>query len=76
MVSFSCVAKLLGNFECSANSWVKAVNPGWYAAREIPKTILIQKVREVAQVTRSIRQRPQTADPPKSTRNPRQQQFA
>nr|DAA02611.1 TPA_inf: HDC07194 [Drosophila melanogaster] len=52
MVSFGGVAKLLSSFECCASSWVKAVNPGWYEAREIPKTILIQKVRQVPQNTR------------------------
>ncbi|XP_016957252.1 uncharacterized protein LOC108029493 [Drosophila biarmipes] len=59
MVTFGCVAKLLSGFECCGNSWVKAVNPGWYEAREIPKTILIQKMRQVA---------PQTAEPPKKPR--------
>ncbi|XP_017040852.1 uncharacterized protein LOC108087806 [Drosophila ficusphila] len=73
MVSFGCVAKLLRGFECSGNTWVKAVNPGWYEAREIPKTMLIEKVRHVAQVTRPIRNRPQTAGPPKKVSS--RQQF-
>jgi len=72
MVTFGCVAKLLSGFECCANSWVKAVNPGWYEAREIPKTILTQKMRQVAQATRAIRQRPQTAEPPKKPKPQRQ----
>ncbi|EDW91591.1 uncharacterized protein LOC6531043 [Drosophila yakuba] len=73
MVSFGGVAKLLSSFECSASTWVKAVNPGWYEAREIPKTILIQKVRQVPENTRVIRQRPQTAEPPKKAPNQRRQ---
>ncbi|XP_016991486.1 uncharacterized protein LOC108053373 [Drosophila rhopaloa] len=75
MVSFGCVAKLLRGFECSANTWVKAVNPGWYEARAIPKTMLIEKVRQVAQTTRAIRQRPQTAEAPKKSTNPRRQPY-
>ncbi|EDX07721.1 uncharacterized protein LOC6735161 [Drosophila simulans] len=73
MVSFGGVAKLLRSFECSASSWVKVVNPGWYEAREIPKTILIQKVQHVPQNTRVIRQRPQTAEPPKKSTSQKRQ---
>ncbi|KAI8037247.1 uncharacterized protein LOC128256003 [Drosophila gunungcola] len=75
MVSFGCVAKLLSGFECRANTWVKAVNPGWYEARAIPKTILIEKVRQVAQATRVTRQRPQTAESSKKCSNPRRQPY-
>ncbi|XP_017125884.1 uncharacterized protein LOC108145165 [Drosophila elegans] len=76
MVTFGCVAKLLSGFECRANTWVKAVNPGWYMARAFPKTILIEKVRQVAQATtRVTRQRPQTAESPKKFSNPRRQPY-
>ncbi|KAH8401617.1 hypothetical protein KR009_006790 [Drosophila setifemur] len=74
MVTFGCVAKLLRSFQCSPNMWVQTVNPGWYSAREIPKTLLIEKVRNVAKVaqgpTKARRQIPKTAEPHKKPVEP------
>ncbi|KAH8269567.1 hypothetical protein KR018_009406 [Drosophila ironensis] len=68
MVSFGCVAKLLSGLEGSASMWVKTVNPSWYLARELPKTILCEKVTHRAQQasTRIVRLPPRTAGAPKT----------
>lgn len=75
MVSFGCVAKLLSGFECKANTWIKTVNPGWYEAREIPKTMLIEKVRQATQATRGMREKPKTAEPAKKVGTPMRQPY-
>ncbi|KAH8336832.1 uncharacterized protein [Drosophila kikkawai] len=79
MVSFGCVAKLLSSLECRSNVWIKTVNPNWYAAREIPKVILTEKVLQAAQATtskiRAMRDRPNTAEPPKKLGTPMSQPY-
>lgn len=43
MVTFGGVAKVLKGFQNGASIWVKTVNPGWYEARALPRTMLREK---------------------------------
>ncbi|KRF80011.1 uncharacterized protein Dvir_GJ26390 [Drosophila virilis] len=43
MVSAGCVAKLLSGMQMGSCYWLKRVNPYWYEAREVPKTMLSDK---------------------------------
>ncbi|XP_017865920.1 PREDICTED: uncharacterized protein LOC108615725 [Drosophila arizonae] len=46
MVNVGCVAKLLSGLHLGSSFWVKRVNPHWYEARELPKTLLSEKLAE------------------------------
>ncbi|KPU76011.1 uncharacterized protein Dana_GF27271, isoform A [Drosophila ananassae] len=65
MVTFGGVAKVLKGFQNGASIWVKTVNPGWYEARVLPRTMLREKkpkrVVESNKEVRPVRQPPKTA---------------
>lgn len=65
MVTFGGVAKVLKGFQNGASIWVKTVNPGWYEARALPRTMLREKkskrINESKKEERPVRQPPKTA---------------
>ncbi|ALC42064.1 CG42855 [Drosophila busckii] len=55
MVSPGSVAKLLGSFNVATSVWVKRVNPGWYEARQVPMTLLRERLIELPKINTRIK---------------------
>ncbi|XP_023177876.1 uncharacterized protein LOC111604170 [Drosophila hydei] len=65
MVNVGCVAKLLSGFHLGNGFWVKRVNPHWYEARQLPKTLL----REKLTANKTILQKARKASVRKNTKS-------
>lgn len=56
-MNLGCVARILSSFKMANNYWVQRVNPNWYEAREIPKTLLKVNKKEPVALTETISSR-------------------